>query len=178
MMKVYRSLSASGLDRNGIVHDISEFLSSHNCNLEDIRFNVIGGQFSFIALFSGTEKDISSLEKDLPPFREKTLLNLNIADPKEAGNGASSMKNARVEVVAMDSPGILAQVSDVLQRFKVNIDALDSHLSPNPLGRLTVTSIKIKASIPSDVSTDTIKRALMELASRINLDVLFQPMPE
>jgi glycine cleavage system regulatory protein len=80
--------------------------------------------------------------------------------------------------VAMDAPGIMVQLANVLHRYRVNIETLDSHISPAPTSGATVFSIKMKVTVPQDVSLNEVKDALNKLAGQINLDILFQPVHE
>jgi glycine cleavage system transcriptional repressor len=178
-MKKYGILSATGADRPGIVHDVSQFMFEHGCNLEDSRMSVLGGQFALIALFSGEEHELDSLTRSLQTFEHKTALRAMVTEAE----GPHTVKRApalpvRLEVVAMDAPGILAQISDVLEKHRVNVDSLDAHLAPAPTSGTTVSSIKMKISVPQDVPLKTVKDALTDLADHINLDLLFQPVQE
>jgi glycine cleavage system regulatory protein len=84
----------------------------------------------------------------------------------------------RLEVVAMDAPGITVKVADVLHRHQVNIENLDARLSPAPSSGSMVFSLKMKVTVPQGVSLAEVKNDLTRLASDINLDVVFQPVHE
>ena len=178
-MKEYRILSATGADRPGIVHDVSELLFSHGCNIEDSRMAVLGDQFTLMTLFSGEAQGLLKLEEELPAFRERAKLSalLTKAVAPHEYKRAPSLP-VRLEVVAMDAPGILVQLANVLHSYRVNIETLDSHISPAPTSGSTVFSIKMKVTVPQDVSLNEVKGALNNLAGQINLDILFQPVHE
>jgi glycine cleavage system transcriptional repressor len=178
-MKPYRILSATGADRPGIVHDVSEYLFSHGCNIEDSRMAVLGDQFTLMTLFSGEAEGLEQLEQGLSAFQERAKLSAQLTKavaPHEYQRVPSLP--VRLEVVAMDAPGIMVQLADVLHGYRVNIETLDSHISPAPTSGSTVFSIKMKVTVPQDVSLNEVKNALNNLAGRINLDVLFQPVHE
>ena len=71
-MKQYRILSATGADRPGIVHDVSEYLFSHGCNIEDSRMAVLGDQFTLMTLFSGEEEGLKKLEQEISVLQWRT----------------------------------------------------------------------------------------------------------
>ncbi len=178
-MKAYRILSATGADRPGIVHDVSEFLFSHGCNMEDSRMAVLGDQFTLMTLFAGEEGDLAELEQELGQFQERAGLSVLITRtvaPQEYQRVPSLP--VRLEVVAMDAPGIMVQLTEVLRGFEINIGTLDVHVSPAPTSGSTVFSIKMKVTVPQDVSLNEVKGALNDLADQINLDILFQPVLE
>ncbi len=178
-MRQYRILSAAGADRPGIVHDVSEFLFSHGCNIEDSRMAVLGDQFTLMTLFSGEADGLSRLEQGLSEFQDRAKLSafLTTAVAPHEYQRVPSLP-VRLEVVAMDAPGIMVQLADLLHSYGVNIETLDSHVSPAPTSGAMVFSIKMKATVPQDVSLSEVKSALNNLAGKINLDILFQPVLE
>lgn len=178
-MKEYRILSATGADRPGIVHDVSEYLFSHGCNIEDSRMAVLGDQFTLMTLFSGEAEGLAKLEQGLTRFQEQARLSALLTGavaPHEYKRVPSLP--VRLEVVAMDAPGIMVQLANVLHGYGVNIETLDSHISPAPTSGATVFSIKMKVAVPQEVSLNEVKSALSNLAGQINLDILFQPVLE
>lgn len=178
-MKKYRILAAAGTDQPGIVYRVSEFLYGHGCNMEDSRMAMLGGRFSLITLFSGEEGEVAAVERDLGSFASenglRTLLD-EAVDPLQ--HRAEPGLPVRLELVAMDAPGIMVQLASVLKEHRVNIESLDAHLSPAPASETTVSSVKMKVRVPQDVSLAELKESVQELACRINLDVLFQPVQE
>jgi glycine cleavage system transcriptional repressor len=178
-MKRYAIITSVGADRAGIVHDISQLIFDHNCNVEDSRMAVLGGQFALMSLFSGQEVDLQKLRQELGAFEDQSGLKVMLADavgPHEYARPPTLP--VRLEVVAMDAPGILAQLTEVLGKHKVNIETLDAHLAPAPTSGTTVSSVKMKIGVPQDVSIQSVKDALMELAVHMNLDLIFQPVQE
>ena len=57
-MSAYLVISAIGQDRPGIVDEVSAFILSHQCNVEDSRMAVLGGDFALIMLVSGPETGV------------------------------------------------------------------------------------------------------------------------
>jgi len=178
-MKTYRILSATGKDRPGIVRQVSQLVFDTGCNMEDSRMAVLGGQFSVMLLFSGEVEKVEKLESKIGHFEEESGLRATLA---EAVNPQDHQRKpclpVRLEVVAMDAPGIMVQIAKVLEQYEVNVESLDAHLSPAPTSGTTVSSVKMKVTVPQDVSLMEVKDALTALAGEINLDVMFQPVQE
>ncbi len=178
-MREYRILFASGPDGPGIVYQVSKFLFEHGCNMEDSRMAVLGGQFALMMLFSGPSGDVAKLEGDLGRFQEASGLRAQLL-PARAPTEVEREPTlpVRVELVAMDAPGIMVQLAKILQSKRVNIETLEAHLAPAPASDTTISSVKLKICVPRDVSPVEIKEELTELATNINLDILFQPVQE
>ncbi|MBW2703089.1 MAG: hypothetical protein JRF33_19875 [Deltaproteobacteria bacterium] len=178
-MRSYRLMFASGLDSVGLVHSLSRFVYEHHCNVADSRMAVLGGQFSAMMLIGGSEADVSRLEHDLSAFQVETGLAAMIADAAQPGAGREAPAlPVRLEVVAMDAPGILVQLSERLDQLGVNIDALDARLTEAPSSSTTISSVKLRLSVPKHIPLQQVKDELNKLAVRINLDIAFHPFQE
>ena len=62
----YLVITALGADRPGIVNTITRHVSSCGCNIEDSRLAMLGDEFTFIMLLSGTWNAITLIESTLP----------------------------------------------------------------------------------------------------------------
>lgn len=59
-------ITALGVDRPGIVNTITRHVSSCGCNIEDSRLAMLGDEFTFIMLLSGSWNAITLIESTLP----------------------------------------------------------------------------------------------------------------
>ena len=62
----YLVITALGADRPGIVNTITRHVSSCGCNIEDSRLAMLGDEFTFIMLLSGSWNAINLIESTLP----------------------------------------------------------------------------------------------------------------
>ncbi len=58
----YLVITALGADRPGIVNTITRHVSSCGCNIEDSRLAMLGEEFTFIMLLSGSWNAITLIE--------------------------------------------------------------------------------------------------------------------
>ena len=59
-------ITALGADRPGIVNTITRHVSHCGCNIEDSRLAMLGEEFTFIMLLSGSWNAITLIESTLP----------------------------------------------------------------------------------------------------------------
>jgi glycine cleavage system transcriptional repressor len=103
-------ITALGEDKVGIVENFSGAITDSGCNIEDSRMAVLGGQFAIITLVSGTWDEVARLEGRLDPLAKK--LGLTVQAQRSEGRAASSGSVPyRIEVVAMDHPGIVRNLA-------------------------------------------------------------------
>lgn len=175
----YRIMFASGPDGPGIVYQVSQFLYQHGCNIEDSRMAVLGGNFTLIMLFSGEAAGVVRLTEAVDAFRARANLVVHLL-PAQAPAAIEPHPGlpVRVEIVAMDAPGILLQIAEILQRNAVNIESLEARLALAPNSDTTISSIKMRITVPRSVSPVRLKEELTVLALRINLDISFAPVQD
>ncbi|VTM21787.1 Gcv operon repressor [Raoultella terrigena] len=84
----YLVITALGADRPGIVNTITRHVSSCGCNIEDSRLAMLGDEFTFIMLLSGTWNAINLIESTLPlKGAELDLLNRDETDDRSPASG-------------------------------------------------------------------------------------------
>lgn len=175
-MKSYIVLTAVGPDRPGLVEEISEYLSARKINIEDSRMAVLGGEFAVIMLAGGPPVAIEDMLAGVDSLEKKTGLSFSIKRtiaPGEKSVGPALLY--RLLATSMDHPGIVHEITKVLHRYNVNIQALDSHVHPAPLSGTPVFSMECLVAVPADVKLTVLREELYELGDDLNVDISFEP---
>ncbi len=175
----YAILFAFGADRPGIVRQVAGFVSGHGCNITDSRMAVLGGRFVIMMLVSGSEQQLKGLGERIEEFCGESGLRIMLVDADDPRRvRAEPALPVRLEIVAMDAPGILVRVADVLHKHGVNVENLESRAFPAPSSGSMVFSAKMLVMVPQKVPLSRVKQDLAALAEQMNLEVLFQPVHE
>ena len=163
-----------GKDRPGIVDEVSTLLYENGANIEDSRMATMGGCFSIMTLFSCTSGQLAAIEKgvkDLEADGFETSLH-------KAENPCDFPSRAelpfKIEVMAMDHPGIVQKVVHILNNHGVNIQSLDTRVTRAPLSGTPIFDLNLEAGIPVEQSIAKVKEELNALASEMNLDLTFK----
>jgi glycine cleavage system transcriptional repressor len=172
-MKKSMILLSVGKDRPGIVDDVSSFLFERGANIEDSRMAALGGCFSIMTLFSCNPDQAETITGDLGDLVKLGLESyIYEADPtvkkREAG------KSLKMNVRAMDHPGIVQKLVHVLRQHDVNILSLNTHVSKAPLSGAPLFALELEADAPSEVSIERLKEELKGVAAQRNLDINFK----
>ena len=167
-------LFALGKNKIGIVDEVTSFLFKHNANILDSCMSVMGGQFSITCLFSCSEEFLTQISKNIGNL-EKSGLSISL---HEVDTPAPVEKEAglpiKLEVISMDHPGIVQNVVHILKNHEVSIFSLDTQLKTMPHTGTPMFDLNLEASIPADNSISKLKEELYDLASEMNLDILFK----
>jgi glycine cleavage system transcriptional repressor len=172
-LKTYRILFLVGKDRPGIVHDVSTLLFEQGANIEDSRMATMGGCFSIMTLFSCAPERLDAVKTSLGAL-DKMGFQTSIYEAEDPGKGAARAElPLNVGVTAMDHPGIVQKVVQILRRHNVNIRSLNTEVSRAPLSGAPIFNLSIEAGIPAEEPIATLKTELSKLASEMNLDLDF-----
>ncbi|MBI4585703.1 MAG: ACT domain-containing protein [Planctomycetes bacterium] len=170
-------ISAIGKDQPGIVDRASGLIFQHQCNLEDSRMAILGGEFALIVLVTGPAEALSCLEEELPRLAGEMGLTLQIRRTRleEAlPEHAAKTLPYQITAVAMDHPGIVHRLSHVLARHHVNVASLETHRTHAPNTGTPVFSLSIEAQVPVEVPIARLRSALEAIADEENLDLQFR----
>ncbi len=171
-MSNYLVISAIGQDRPGIVDEVSAFVLAHECNVEDSRMAVLGGDFALIMLVGGDQDEVAKLGQHLPELGSKSSLTI-VSRP--AGGSAAPKPVAVVpyslKAVGMDHTGIVHNIAHLLAGMKINVEAAETSTSHSPGTGTPIFSMRMKLSAPADPHPEQIRGELAKLGDELNVDI-------
>lgn len=172
-MKKYMILFVVGRDRPGIVDDVSTILFENGANIEDSRMATLGGCFSVMVLFSCPAEELPGIINGLTALKEMGF----DVHTHEARDPAAISRPAelplKLEITAMDHPGIVSRVVRILRRYDVNISSLNTRVTIAPLSGAPLFNLELEADVPASQPIATVKNELNDLAGEENLDLNF-----
>lgn len=125
----YLVITALGADRPGIVNTITRHVSSCGCNIEDSRLAMLGDEFTFIMLLSGTWNAITLIESTLP--LKGAELDLLIVMKRTSDRPRPAMPaTVWVQVEVADSPHLIERFTALFNSHEMNIAELVSRTQP------------------------------------------------
>ena len=166
-------ISAITQDKPGIVKKISSYVTQAHCNIEDSRMMVLGGSFAILMMVSGSEQAIQQLQSQEKQLGDElgSMVQMQITADRDAGEAG---KPYAIEVVALDHPGIVRELSEFIAARNINIESLltETYLAPHTGS--TMFRLEMIVNIPGSVKTSEFKAALVEFCDQRNLDVLIE----
>lgn len=174
MTTEYLVLSAIGEDRPGIVDRLAHAAAAHDCNIEDSRMTVLGGEFAVLMLVSGTAAAIADLEKTAPEVGQQLGLMLltKRTRPKPPQPAA---RPYRIEVTALDQPGLVHELANFFSSRHLNIEALDTDTYAAPHTGSQMFALHMTVNIPSTVQVAALREEFLDHCDARNLDAAIEP---
>lgn len=167
-------ISALGSDRPGIVQALSGAVLAREGNILDSRMTVLGGEFAVLMLVSGSEATLSTLEADQNALADELDLNLVLRRTRAPGSRPTALPY-RVEVIAMDHPGIVHEIANFFSERGINISDLNTGTYAAPHTGTRMFSLHLNLSIPAEQSVGKLREAFMDFCETRNLDASMLP---
>ena len=163
----YLVITALGADRTGIVNTITRHVSSCGCNIEDSRLAMLGDEFTFIMLLSGSWNAITMIESTLP--LKGAELDLLIVMKRTTAQPRPAMPaTVWVQVEVDDSPHLIERFTALFDSWQMNIAELVSRTQPGSDAVAARLFIQITAHSPASQDTSNIEQAFKALCTELN----------
>ena len=170
MNNLYAVLSTVGPDRKGMADDIANIAIEFDCNIEDSKMSVLGGEFAVIMLISGEEKSINEMISNADVLGKRFNMKINIKEttaPHVMQQGIPYM----LESISMDTPGIVHSITKYLRELSINIEDLETDKSSAPLTGSPMFHMRASIIIPTSVNLSDFKEHLSDIEHEMNLDI-------
>jgi glycine cleavage system transcriptional repressor len=174
-MQKYLVVSALGADRPGIANELATTASECGCNIVDSRMAVLGGEFAVIMLLTGSWNAIAKLESTLPAL-EKSHDLVTLVKRTQLPSDRSDLMPYGVQVVALDTPGIIKEIATFFSSQSINIENLqtDSYKAPHTGAPMIV--INMTVNIPVTLHIADLRDRFTLFCDDLNLDASMEPM--
>jgi glycine cleavage system regulatory protein len=163
-------LTAIGDDQAGLVRALSGVIADHGGNWEKSHMAHLAGKFAGIVLVTIAEERAEALIRDLEPLKERGLLDItaSISTPNQPHAESTRLT---LELVGLDQPGIVRDVSETLATRAVSIEELETETSSAPLDGGVLFKATAVLVLPHDVSVESLTDALENLAHQLMVDI-------
>jgi glycine cleavage system regulatory protein len=162
-------LTLIGPDRPGIVEAVAEPIASHGGNWLESRMAHLAGQFAGILRVEVPDDRAPALVEAL---RELERRGLRVA--VEAGPRPVPERERRplvVDLVGLDRPGIVREISHVLAERGVNIEELVTDRSTAAMSGELLFRSRARVNVPAQVDAAELRARLEKLAADLMVQV-------
>jgi len=137
--------------------------------------SILGGEFALIMLVSGAWNNIAKLEDNLPAMQEKLKLVINTKRTEERNLTRKEIPYS-VEVVSLDHPGIVHQITGFFSQREINIHDMytTSHRAAHTGSPMFTLSMTVE--IPAATHISSLRDQFMDFCDELNLDAIMEPV--
>jgi glycine cleavage system transcriptional repressor len=171
----YLVIAAIGRDGPGLVESISRLILDQGCNITQSRMAVFGNEFTLMLMVEGNWNTLAKLEDALPAFGDRHELDLTFRRTGERESSGNLLPYG-VDVVALDHPGIVHNLSSFFSRRKINIEEMTTSTYAAAHTGAPMFSVHMSVGIPSDVFIAGLRDEFMDFCDSLNLDAVLEPI--
>ena len=158
----------SGLDRVGIISDITREISSLSGNIQISKMIKLGQDFNMLVLISLDSKHINTLKKSLNQY---TDLSFTI---KETLSDQSNDKNKFIfRLKGADNEGIVHHCTKLFSNLNINILDLETKILNAPTTGSPLFYIKAIILIPENNSINKLEKSITDIENEKNVVIKF-----
>lgn len=167
-----RVVTAVGPDRPGLVERITKTLRDASANVADSRMINLRGQFALILLAEIPDERVDDVQAALRATAAEAGLTVSLHGPSESGRFPTAVGVPyRVRIFAMDQPGIVHRMTEVLQQSGVNVEELETRSQPRPQTGSPLFSLDLRMTVPPDLSVRALRADLEAVCDELNCDL-------
>jgi glycine cleavage system regulatory protein len=167
-MPIHLVLTVIGRDRPGLVSAVSETIAAGGGNWLDTRMARLAGQFAGMLLVAIAPDKADALVASL---RQLEAQGLHFVIEKSEEQTPDSGRTLRLELVGLDRPGIIRDISHVLAAQNVNIAELESERVSGSFSGEAMFKAKARLTLPDGLSLEELRQSLEALAHELMVDL-------
>lgn len=167
-------ITAVGPDRPGLVERITKPLLETSSNVGDSRMINLRGQFALILFAEIAEASLDPVKRALGEAARELDLAVAFHGPSQVSTGVGPATVGvpyRLRIFAMDQPGIVHRITDVLQRSLVNVEELETRSQPRPHSGAPLFSLELRMTVPAERSIRALREELTAVCDALNCDL-------
>jgi glycine cleavage system regulatory protein len=158
-----------GTDHPGIVEAVAAAVADHGGNWLEGRLAHLAGKFAGILRIEVADERAPALQAALAGL-ERAGLKV-VAEPGGVPAPAGPHRAMEVELLGLDRPGLVREISSLLARRGVNVEELATDVYSAPMAGDAMFRARARVNIPAEIDHDELRRSLERLAGDLMVDI-------
>ena len=165
-------MTVLGEDRPGLVETLADAVALHGGNWHESRMAHLAGRFAGIVHVE-VPKERKKALCDAVDLLEAAGLKVVVQEDSADKAGASSTadRNAELELVGHDRPGIVRELSRTLSERGVNVEELQTERTSAAMSGEPIFKASVKLLLPEGLDLEKLSEAVEEIAADLMVDV-------
>jgi glycine cleavage system regulatory protein len=162
-------LTLIGQDRPGLVESLAAPIAAHGGNWLESRMAHLAGQFAGILRVEVPDEQAAALLAALHALEARGLRIVVETSPREPA--AQERRLMLVDVVGLDRPGIVREISRLLAERSVNIEELATDRTTAPMSGELLFRSRMRVHVPTQTDASDLRRRLESVAQDLMVQV-------
>jgi glycine cleavage system transcriptional repressor len=170
-------ISAVGGEPTTAVSELSRIIADCGGSIRESRMTALGSEFGILLLVAGNWHTIGRLERDLSRFGDEGGIAMHFKRTEARRMGKELLPYA-IDVVGLDQPGIVHNLSRFFAARKVEIGEVSSRSYPAAHTGAPMFSVQMYINIPGTVHIAGLREEFMEFCDQLNVDAIMEPVKQ
>jgi len=156
-------------DHPGIVEALSERIAAHGGNWTESSMMSLAGKFAGLLLVQVPEDRADAFVDALAELEADGIR--VVASRAGAGADSPDARDATIELVGQDRPGIVHDITEALARHAVNVQELETTVQSASMSGESLFLAHAQVKVPAATDMDRLREELEELANELMVDI-------
>lgn len=161
-------LTVIGDDRAGLVQALSAVIADHEGNWERSQIAELAGKFAGIVVVSLPAERVDGLTAALRSLDGLLDVSAHAGSEQEPAEPARTLA---IDLLGTDRPGIVREVSAVLHRHHLSIEAIETGTREAPMAGGQLFEAHVVVRLPAEVALGGLRADLERLAAELLVDI-------
>jgi glycine cleavage system transcriptional repressor len=169
-MRKHIVLTASGIDRPGVIEEFTKLLLHFDGNVEASRMSRLGGAFAMLMLVSAPDEKLEELRAALAELHYvKYDVHTRITDVKEPDTGPT-FTPCGITVTGADHMGIIHQITRYLAEQGINVETMNTEVISAPMSGSPLFTMSAVVRVPAKLSVEDLREALEYIGEEVGVE--------
>ena len=174
-MEKLLAVTAIGSDRTGLVHDLSQAVSTAGGSILQSRMTTLGQEFAMLVLVSANWHAIKKVEENLEALKADGQLTVTFRETNERDQRPPAAPYS-VDIVAIDQEGIVASLAGFFSARDIEIADLSTRQYNAAHTGAAMFSVQMAINIPASIHLSTLREEFHMFCDEQNLDAIIEPI--
>ena len=157
-----------GSDRPGLVEAVAAAVAEHGGNWLEGRMAHLAGKFAGILRVEVPPERAAELQAALAKLQTRGLKVVAEAGGEATEAGSRPLE---VELLGLDRPGLVREISALLAARRVNVEELTTDLYSAPMSGDTMFRARARVNVPAEVDEHELRESLERLAGDLMVEI-------
>jgi glycine cleavage system regulatory protein len=167
-------LTLLGPDRPGLVEAVADVIAANGGNWLESRMAHLAGKFAGVLRAEVPAEKVDGVVQALGRLESRGLkIVTEVAGA--AAEPAADQRAMNLELVGLDRPGIVREISQLLAQQGVNVEELTTDRSSAPMSGEMLFHARARVHIPSSLDLARLRGGLERLANDLVVEIRLDP---
>ena len=162
-----------GPDRPGLVESLASVVREHGGSWQQSSMAHLADQFAGVVSVTVADAQAVGLQEALTRLNESGLRVVCAGEEAETVDPLGV--EADLRITGNDRPGIVHDVTAVLQRLGINVERMDTHCAPAPMSGDVLFHTELRIRLSDLTAVDALGDALEALSEDLTVDFVVDP---